>query len=341
MPTAGNVASFAILGGACLATVGGTRAYRSFAVRRGILANPNFRSLHERPIPRGGGIVFSLSTIAAFVALGLTAGIDPRLLRALVVGGTAATVFGFVDDAMHIGAKTKLLFQGALAAWTLLCFGGTPLVDLPFTPRVLDLAVSWIALVWMINFYNFIDGIDGMAATGAILISATAILVLVLSGGDPRLLPVFGAIAVCSAGFLVFNWPPASIFMGDSGSVFLGFCFGALMAGTLSTGGLSLSTWLVLFGYFAGDTTTTTLLRMFVAERWYGEHRSHAYQNLARIWASHFRVVRGVILYHVLWLTPLAVVSALAPPLAPFCAAMALVPVVAWTLRYGPLLSSS
>jgi Fuc2NAc and GlcNAc transferase len=319
----------------------GTRAYRAFAVRRGILANPNFRSLHERPIPRGGGIVFSLCTIAALVALGLTAGIDPRLWSALVFGGAAAAVFGFVDDAIHIGVRMKLLFQGALAAWTLLCFGGNPMVDLPFTPRVVDIAVSWVALVWLINLYNFIDGIDGLAATGAILISVSAILALILSGGDPRLLLVFGAVAACSAGFLLFNWPPASIFMGDSGSVFLGFCFGALMAGTLSTGDLSLWTWLILFGYLAGDTTTTTLLRMFVVESWYGEHRSHAYQNLARIWGSHLRVVRGVVLYHVLWLTPLAAMSVLTPALAPLCAALALVPVVVWTLRHGPLLSSS
>ncbi len=333
--------ALAIIGVACFGTIAGTRAYRSLAVRRGILANPNFRSLHQRPIPRGGGIVFSLSIVAAVVALGLTVGVDPRLWCALVIGGTAATIFGFVDDARHIRARTKLLFQGALAAWTLVCFGGHSMVELPLMPRALDVAVSWIGLVWIMNLYNFIDGIDGMAATGAIQISATAILALALSGGDPRLRFVFGAIAACSAGFLLFNWHPASIFMGDSGSVFLGFCFGSLMVGTLWSGDLSLWTWLVLLGYFAGDTTTTTLLRMVVAEKWYGEHRSHAYQNLARISGSHRRVVSGVLLYHLLWLAPLAAVSVLAPALAPLCAVLALLPVVAWTVRYGPLMSSS
>jgi len=331
----------AILVAAYLATVVGTRLYRGFAITRGIVANPNFRSLHQRPLPRGGGIVFSVVCIAAVIGLSFTGAVDPRLMRALVAGGFVASVFGFVDDARHIGPLAKLLVQLALAGWVLLCFGIRPLVDLPWTPRWLDIAVSWMGLVWLMNLYNFIDGIDGLAAVGAVGICATAIVVLLLSGGDRSVILIFAALAVCSSGFLVFNWPPATIFMGDSGSQFLGFCFGALMGATMIQGDVRLWSWLITFGYFAGDTTTTTVVRMFVADKWYGEHRSHAYQNLARIWESHLRVVRGVSLYHLLWLLPLAVLSVLAPPVAPLAAVLALVPVVLWTLRYGPMLSSS
>ena len=198
-----------------------------------------------------------------------------------------------------------------------------------------------MGLVWVMNLYNFIDGIDGLAAMGAVSMSAIAILVLLLSGADRSVVLILAALAVCSSGFLVFNWPPASIFMGDSGSQFLGFSFGALMATTLINGDLSLWSWLIIFGYFAGDTTTTTLVRVFVADKWYGEHRSHAYQNLARVWGSHLKVVRGVVLYHLLWILPLAIWSVLAPAAAPVAAVLALAPVVVWTLRYGPLLSSS
>ena len=88
----------------------------------------------------------------------------------------------------------------------------------------------------------------------------------------------------------------------------------------LRAGDVSLWPWLIIFGYFAGDTTTTTILRMFVANKWYGEHRSHAYQNLARIWGSHLRVVRGVALYQLVWLLPLAVWSVLTPSIAPVAA---------------------
>jgi len=331
----------AVLAAACLTTVAGTRAYRAFAIRRGIVAPLNFRSLHRRPLPRGGGIVFSLVCIAAVVALSFTGVVSPELLRALVVGGAVAAVFGFIDDVRHMSAAAKLIVQIALAAWVLVCFDGTPLVDVPFTPRWLDLGLSWLGLVWLMNLYNFIDGIDGLAAMGAVTMSAISIVGLILAGADRGIVLVLAALALCSFGFLVFNWPPASVFMGDSGSQFLGFFFGTLIASTLAHGELSLWSWLIIFGYFAGDTTTTTLVRIFVADRWYGEHRSHAYQNLARIWGSHLKVLRGVSLYYLVWLLPLAIWSVLAPSAAPFAAALALAPVVAWTLRYGPLLSSS
>lgn len=341
MPLADNLMPAIILLLAWLATMAGTHGYRIIALRRGILANPNFRSLHVQPVPRGGGLVFSLCILLAVSSLAATIGLDARMMRAVLGGGIVATVFGFFDDVTGASVRAKLFVQAVLAAWTLFSFGGEPIIDLPRTPAAMDLGISWIGLVWMMNLYNFIDGIDGLAATGAILISGTAIAVLLLAGGSAQLMAVFGAAAVCSAGFLIYNWPPASLFMGDAGSVFLGFFFGALLTGTVTSGALPMPIWLILFGYFAGDTTTTTILRMFVAPRWYGEHRSHAYQNLARMWNSHVRVVRGVMLFHALWLTPLAVVAISRPSVAPACAALALLPVVIWTFRHGPLLSSS
>src|SRR5439155_1440427 len=156
----------------------------------------------------------------------------------------------------------------------------------------LDFVFSWLGLVWLMNVYNFIDGIDAMAATAAIFVSAAAALVLFVEGtqkvmpADVGVMLVFGLVAVCSFGFLIFNWPPASMFMGDSGSLFLGFVFGAMIAKTVLDDQMSMWTWVIIFGYLAGDTTTTTILRIFVTSKWYGEHRSHAYQNLALIWGS-------------------------------------------------------
>jgi Fuc2NAc and GlcNAc transferase len=331
-----------LLAVALLITVVGTKAFHSFALTRGIIANPNFRSLHQHPIPRGGGIVFSLVFISAAIGLWLETSIDPNLMRAIILGGAVATLSGLVDDVVQIAARTKLVIQGILAAWVLFCFGGEPLYDLQWTPVFIDLAFSWFALVWLMNLYNFMDGIDGMAASGAIFICVASIIALLLAGhGDKSLILIFGLLAICTFGFLLFNRPPATIFMGDSGSLFLGYCFGALITKTVTGGEISLWTWLILFGYFAGDTTTTTVLRIFLTKRWYGAHRSNAYQNLARIWDSHIKVVRGVSLYHVLWLFPLAIWSILMPSTAPLAALFALAPVIFWTYRYGPRLSSS
>src|SRR4030095_1480644 len=185
------------------------------------------------------------------------------------------------------------------------------------------------------------DGVDGMTASGAVFICVAAIFALLIAGGDRLLVLVLGLLAACSLAFLVFNWPPARIFMGESGSLTLGYFFCALIVGTPAPGQISLWTWLIAFGYFAGDTTTTTILRLVFTRTWYRPHRSHAYQNLARIWGSHLRIVRWVSLYHVVCWLPRVVWSTISPSIAPLAAVLALAPVVAWTLRYGPPLSSS
>jgi Fuc2NAc and GlcNAc transferase len=277
-------------------------------------------------------------------ALSVTGRIGSDLALAVIGGGTIATLVGFVDDVRRVAPGVKLAAQGILAAWVLFCTNWQPLLHLPPGLLLPDLALSWLGLIWLMNVYNFMDGIDAMAATGAVFISVAATLVLALTGvqqyvGGYQL--VCGLIAATSLGFFMFNRPPASVFMGDSGSLFLGFAFGMLIARTIAGGQISLWTWLIIFGYFAGDATTTTTVRLFITKKWYGEHRSHAYQNLARIWSSHLRVVMGVSLYHVLWLLPLAIVSALVPSSAPFASLLALIPVVLWTLRHGPLFSSS
>jgi Fuc2NAc and GlcNAc transferase len=325
---------------AATATALGTWIFRAFAVRRGIVANPNFRSLHERPIPRGGGIVLGIVCVTGLALMWGIAGVNPSLTLVLVAGGLAATTFGLVDDSVQVPALLKLSVQSALAAGILWALGPKGIHDLPLTPVFVDVFLSWLGLVWLMNAYNFIDGIDGLAASGAVLISGLAVVALVLTGADGGLRLVFGAVAACSLGFLCFNWPPATIFMGDAGSLFLGFCVATLLTSTVTSGQIGIWTWLVILAFFIGDTTTTTVLRIFMTDRWYGEHRSHGYQNLARL-HSHSKVLQGVLIYHFAWLLPLTIWSVLRPATAPLVALMAIGPVVLWTFRYGPRLSSS
>jgi Fuc2NAc and GlcNAc transferase len=272
--------------------------------------------------------------------------VDSRLALALVGGGGISTLVGLIDDARHLPARWKFLAQSILAVWVLWCFDGKPLVHLPDGLSIGELPISWLGLVWLMNVYNFVDGIDGMAAAGAVFISTASIVVMIAAGVKPDGSTTFGplvvlaVVAASTLGFLIFNWPPASVFMGDAGSLFLGLSFGALIANTILTEMMSLWTWSILFAYFLGDTTTTAAVRIFVTPKWYGEHRSHAYQNLARIWESHLAVVVGVSLYHIFWLLPLAVWSVLSPRTAPVAALVAFLPVIAWTLRNGPLRSS-
>ena len=336
-----SIHSVTLLVSAFIFSFYGTKYYVAYAQTINSVVSPNSRSLHDVPTPSGAGIVFSFVFIVLVAALWIVAAIDTDLASLLVLGGGIATIVGYIDDRQNISQSTKLLIQGCLAAWILYCFDGKPLIDLPTTPRALDLAVSWIALVWLMNLYNFIDGIDGMAASGALFICATAVIALLIALIADPVTIVFGVLAACILGFLIFNWPPAKVFMGDAGSLFLGFVFCTLIARTIGNNQISLWTWLTIFGYFAADTTTTTLLRFVLVKKWYQGHRSHAYQNLARIWGSHRKVLWQVIAYHAIWLLPLAIWSVYDPARAPLSTLLAFAPSVLWALRFGPLLSRS
>ena len=320
----------------------GTFFFRSIAISKGVVANPNFRTLHEMPTPSGGGIAFSSVFVVSIIVLELIGQLDTVSFLAFGIGGAAAALFGLADDVMDIRARVKLIIQCCLVIWTLFVFDGGPLVAVAWLPAWLAWGVSGFLLLWLINMYNFVDGVDGMASSGAVFICVALLITLLMNDSGVSDLPVLLTIlAVGCFAFLLFNWPPASVFMGDSGSVFLGYIFGTLIVYSVSIGEISFWTWLVVFGYFLGDTTTTTTIRVLQEKKWYGAHRSHAYQNLARIWESHLKVTGGVLIYHLVWLLPLAIWSGSSPSGEPVAAALALIPSVFWAIRYGPLLSSA
>lgn len=322
----------------------GTFRYHQFAIQRRIIAHTSFRSLHDRVVPRGGGIVFASVFSLAIVVCGALGELTTGLVLIFGVGGGAAALVGFLDDVYDVRASHKLLTQVGLATWIFAVFYQSLYAPLfRDYAEVLAVVLAGVLLfvpVWLINLYNFIDGIDGLAVSGCVVISAAAMVVLAMTGGDGTLIFVFALLIAACLGFLIFNVPPASIFMGDSGSIFLGYCLSALAIKTVISGQISLWTWLAIMGYFIADTTTTTVTRMFLVKRWYGVHRSHAYQNLARIHVSHARVTYGIAAYNIGWALPLAVWSALRPEQAPAAALLSLAPAVLWTLRFGPLLSS-
>lgn len=128
--------------------------------------------------------------------------------------------------------------------------------------------------LWLINLYNFIDGIDGMASSGAVFICAAATTILALAGASSRLSVVFALLGASNLGFLLLHVPPAKIFMGDAGSIFLGYCFAALLLTTVFTRQISVWTWIAMLGYFIADTTTTTLWEIVAMEKTLGLDRA-------------------------------------------------------------------
>ena len=317
-----------------------TNFYRSYAIRKNIIAHPNKRTLHLKPVPRGGGIVFSTIFLMLVFVLGILQKINFEMLMVIGVGGFLATVFGYIDDVVDLRALLKLLIQSVLAGWILFWFDGGMLAAIDWIPVWFSWFATWLLLVWMMNLYNFMDGVDGMAASGAVYVALALIVVLLMLDGFSSDVLLLSCLALSCSGFLIYNWPPASIFMGDSGSVFLGYLYGSLITKTTMTGDISIWTWIVVFGYFFADTNFTILLRILLVKKWYHPHKSHAYQNLARVSKSHLKVTASVQIYHFFYLFPLAIWTVLVPNWAPFAAILALIPAAILTFRFGPLFSS-
>jgi Fuc2NAc and GlcNAc transferase len=319
----------------------GVFLYKKYAIYTGIIAHQNHRTLHDEPIPRGGGIVFSILFILFIFLIWPYLELSNNLLLILGVGGGVASLFGFIDDIMNIRARTKLIIQLFLSGWVVYCLYLDSLFVINWMSIYIMIAACLFFMIWMMNAYNFMDGVDGMASSGAIFSSLTLALVLSLTSNSVELIPIFILIATTVSGFIIFNWPPATIFMGDAGSVFLGYIFGALLIFTILNGSLSIWNWLIVFGYFFADTTATQIVRIIFVKKWYLAHQSHAYQNIARITGSHLKVTRRVTLYNIIWILPIALWSALQPEMEILAAILAITPALIVAYKYGPVLSSS
>jgi len=285
-----------------LLSLGLTAGYRHLAIIRSWVDIPNHRSSHTQIVPRGAGIVFAL-LMAAAACLGAALGAMPATLAAAVSVGLCIAVIGWWDDLKGVSAPRRfcLYWLVSLLALTII---GLPMM--PFAQKVglsLALFVVSVALQWLINLYNFMDGINGIAAAEAIFVLAAALALGVGANGLTWLL-MCSIAALC--GFLVWNFPVARVFMGDAGSAFLGFLLGLMMIWSGLNDGLDAVVWLILLGVFIVDATYTLLVRMATGQAWHQGHRSHAYQLLADSLGSHARVVGVMTLVNLLWLLPWA-----------------------------------
>ena len=308
-----------------------TAIARELAVSCGLLDVPNARSSHVTATPRAGGLAIVLSATIALLILTLAGDVEPAVCLTLLGGGAAVATVGFLDDRHTIPVATRLLVHTAAAAWAVMWIGGLPAIvlgDQTIPLGWFGAALGIAGVVWVLNLFNFMDGIDGIAASEAVFVSWGALIPMALAGisrGVSTASLVFGAACL---GFLPWNWPPAKIFMGDVGSGYIGYAVAVLaLAATHENPGAAW-VWLILGGVFFIDATMTLVRRVLRRERVYQAHRNHAYQWLARRWRSHLRVTVAVLAVNVFWLLPCSVFAALHPAHAAAAAAVALTPLV-------------
>ncbi|WP_448682084.1 MraY family glycosyltransferase [Pseudomonas nicosulfuronedens] len=290
-----------------------TAAVRRYALARSIMDIPNARSSHRIPTPRGGGVAIVLGFLGCLPLAGVLGAVDGKSLLALLPAGALVAAIGFLDDHRHIPARWRLLGHFVAALWLLGWLGGVPPLAMPWGALDLGLMGDFLGLlflVWLLNLYNFMDGIDGIAGLEAISVCLGGALCGWLSGESQLVwLPLI--LGMAAAGFLVWNFPPARIFMGDAGSGFLGLILGGLALQAASLSPPLIWSWLILLGVFVVDATYTLIHRLMRGERVYEAHRSHAYQRASRRYGSHLRVSLAVTALNVLWLMPLALLVAL------------------------------
>jgi len=286
-----------------------TGVLRQYALARRLIDIPGARTSHSVPTPRGGGVAIVLSFLMALPMLVWTGTVAWPLTAALLGAGSLIALIGFLDDHGHIKARWRLLAHFAGALWALFWIGGMAPFDVLGTPIHLGgfgYVIGAFYVVWMLNLYNFMDGIDGLASVEALCACAGACLVYWL-GGHASLVAAPLVLAMAVLGFLVWNFPPAKIFMGDSGSGFLGMVLAVLSLHAAWTDPTLLWAWLILLGVFIVDATLTLIRRLLRGDKVYEAHRSHAYQYASRRWRSHRTVTLAIAGLNVLWLLPVAV----------------------------------
>lgn len=307
---------------------------RRNATRLGLVAAPNARSSHVAPTPSGGGIgIVAGGTIGGLFA----ASHDRPELLAVVALSLLVAVLGLLDDRRPISALVRLPIQLVLVGLML------ALVPMDAMLRALGLEAFGLAVlllltlaaVYWLNIFNFMDGIDGIAgAQAAFMLVAAVLLAVATAGGAPHLWWM-AALAAAAIGFLLLNWPPARIFMGDAGSTYLGAMLAYLALVTVAEGWLSAWQWLILGALFLADATLTLLRRLLRGERIFSAHRLHAYQHLSRRWRAHRPVTLLYLGVNLVLLLPLAWWAGLHPATAPVATLAAYLPVVAGLLWAG------
>lgn len=256
-----------------------------------ILDHPNERSLHANPTPRSGGVAIVVGIFVGMLAAGILA---HRSVSWLYPSMALLALVSFADDRWRVAAGIRLVIH-VLAALLLVVGGATlysaAMSGLPWElgPAV-SIGLSLLFVVWMINLYNFMDGMDGFAG-GMAVIGFGSLAIFGWRAGQLWFSLISVIIAAAAAGFLVFNRPPARIFMGDVGSALLGLLAAALSLWGARDGIVPFWAALLVFSPFIVDATVTLVRRLIKGEKVWQAHRSHYYQRLVRLGWGHKKTV--------------------------------------------------
>lgn len=273
-----------------LVSLWGCGAVRRWLLARDVLDTPNARSSHDAPVPRGGGVAVMVPLTLVWLAWAV-GGPMPLELAIVPVLAALLAAFSFVDDLRGLPAWARLLAQAAAVVPVLLILPPQMLLLQGLVPFPVDRVLMGLAWLWFINLTNFMDGIDGISGVEAGAI-AIGLLIAGTLVGLVMLAPLAAAVLGAVLGFLYWNRPPARLFLGDVGSVGLGYLLGFLLILVAATTAWQVA--LILPAYYLADATITLVRRAAKGEKVWRAHREHFYQRAARAMGGHMPVLRVV-----------------------------------------------
>lgn len=275
-----------------------------------MIAYPGVRQSHSVDTPTGGGLGLIFSIVVTSMLLQLFLPLPGFWWRYMLPGICLLTIVGWRDDKLPVSSLLRLLVQLVVSLWLLRFFS--------FQLSLSDTAVftvTIVAMIWIMNLYNFMDGSNGMAGFQGIF-AGMALAVLFYAGDQYAMALLSLAVAAACAGFLPLNFPQASVFMGDVASVPLGFIFASLAVYGMNAGILSLSVSILILSVFIIDATLTLLARVLCGERWYTAHAQHVYQRLIAHGWSHRQVLLVYQAINVILVLPAIVLAEIFPQYA-------------------------
>lgn len=253
-------------------------------IKKALVVTVNERSSHSVPTPHGGGIAIVVTWFIGLIYLYFNNQIDPTLFYALIVGFIISTV-SFFDDIFELSAKSRLIVQSVVAVIAIQILGGLQSIEFiifSIENQIITNIFAFLIIIWFINLYNFLDGINGYAGSQAVFLSVSG---FIFFGGNH-----FLVLAVAVLGFLYWNFNKAKIFMGDVGSTLLGYNVAIFTIYYANQSATNFWIWIILFSLFWFDATLTLVRRKLNKEKLSQAHKKHAYQRLTQVGWSHFKV---------------------------------------------------
>jgi Fuc2NAc and GlcNAc transferase len=275
---------------------------------RRLLDRPNNRSSHQIPTPRGGGIALALGVIISILTGWSFGHINTAPLYWLLIPSGLITILGICDDLFNLKIGARLAMQFLLSGVGLFFIGSQS--ELSQSTQVLIAGPVLVFIVWMTNLYNFMDGINGLAALQAISVCMSMAFIYWILSTNTNTIYLLIIITASSLGFLCWNFPIAKLFMGDSGSLFLGLSFGLLTIEGINEGAHLATAWLIMLGVFIVDASYTLFYRLFTRQAFHQAHRTHAYQKIAIKYKSHTYATLAIVTINLVWLFPIAIAAA-------------------------------